>query len=53
LWNIAMIVAIQVAFDLSTPQVSMSAHLFGLITGFCVGLVIAPDRGGSLRQLPD
>ena len=42
LWNIAMIVAIQVAFDLSTPQVSMSAHLFGLVTGFLVGLVVAP-----------
>jgi membrane associated rhomboid family serine protease len=53
LWNIAMIVAIQVAFDLSTPQVSMSAHLFGLISGFCVGLVIAPRSGGSLRHPPD
>jgi membrane associated rhomboid family serine protease len=42
LWNIAMIVAIQVAFDLSTPQVSTSAHLFGLVTGFLVGLVVAP-----------
>jgi membrane associated rhomboid family serine protease len=42
--NIAMIVAIQVAFDLSTPQVSASAHLFGLVTGFLVGLVIAPKR---------
>jgi membrane associated rhomboid family serine protease len=44
LWNIAMIVAIQVAFDLSTPQVSTSAHLFGLVTGFLAGLVIAPRR---------
>ena len=42
LMNVAMIVAIQVAFDLSTPQVSMAAHLCGLITGFFVGLVIAP-----------
>jgi membrane associated rhomboid family serine protease len=40
--NIAMIIAIQVAFDLSTPQVSMSAHLFGLATGFIVGLIMAP-----------
>ena len=29
--NIAMIVAIQIAFDLSTPQVSMAAHMCGLI----------------------
>lgn len=40
--NIAVIVAIQVAFDLSTPQVSMAAHLCGLITGFVVVLVITP-----------
>jgi membrane associated rhomboid family serine protease len=40
--NILLIVVIQIAFDLSTPQVSMSAHLCGLLTGFVVGLVIAP-----------
>jgi len=40
--NIVMIVAIQVAFDLSTPQVSMSAHLCGLVAGFLLGLVLAP-----------
>jgi membrane associated rhomboid family serine protease len=44
LLNILLIVAIQTAFDLSTPQVSMGAHLCGLITGFCVGLAIAPKR---------
>ena len=50
--NIAMIVAIQIAFDLSTPQVSMAAHLCGLIAGFFLGLILAPrpvaglgDRG--------
>ena len=42
--NIAMIVVIQVAFDLSTPQVSMAAHLCGLITGFFAGLAIAPKK---------
>lgn len=42
--NVIMIVVIQIAFDLSTPQVSMAAHLCGLITGFFVGLVIAPKR---------
>ena len=40
--NIVMIVAIQIAFDLSTPQVSMSAHLCGLVAGFLLGLVLAP-----------
>src|SRR5207245_2191083 len=34
LGNVLMIIAIQTAFDLSTPQVSMAAHLCGLITGF-------------------
>jgi membrane associated rhomboid family serine protease len=42
--NILLIVVIQVVFDLSTPQVSMSAHLCGLFTGFVVGLAIAPRK---------
>ena len=42
--NIAIIVAIQSAFDLSTPQVSMAAHLSGFASGLLVGLVIAPGR---------
>jgi membrane associated rhomboid family serine protease len=40
--NIVTIVAIQIAFDLSTPQVSMSAHLCGLVAGFLLGLTLAP-----------
>ena len=40
--NVAVIVAIQIAFDLSTPQVSMAAHLCGLIAGFLLGLILAP-----------
>ncbi len=40
--NVGMIVAIQIAFDLSTPQVSMAAHLCGLIAGFFLGLILAP-----------
>jgi membrane associated rhomboid family serine protease len=44
LLNILLIIAIQTAFDISTPQVSMGAHICGLITGFCVGLLIAPKR---------
>jgi membrane associated rhomboid family serine protease len=39
-----MIIVIQVAFDLSTPQVSMAAHLCGLIAGFFLGLILAPRR---------
>src|SRR5438477_274214 len=42
LGNVVMIVVIQIAFDLSTPQVSMSAHLCGLVAGFLLGLVLAP-----------
>jgi membrane associated rhomboid family serine protease len=44
LLNILLIVAIQIVFDISTPQISMSAHLCGLITGFFVGLILAPKR---------
>jgi rhomboid protease GluP len=40
--NIAIIILVQVAFDISTPQVSTSAHLCGLLTGFVLGLMIAP-----------
>jgi len=38
--NIGLIVAIQIAFDLSTPQVSMAAHMCGLIAGFFLGLIL-------------
>jgi membrane associated rhomboid family serine protease len=40
--NIFMIIVIQTAFDLSTPQVSMAAHLCGLIAGFFLGLILTP-----------
>ncbi|HET9368315.1 MAG TPA: rhomboid family intramembrane serine protease [Candidatus Udaeobacter sp.] len=42
LGNVVMIIVIQVAFDLSTPQVSMAAHLCGLVAGFFLGLVLVP-----------
>ena len=40
--NIALIVVIQIAFDLSTPQISMAAHMCGLVAGFFLGLLLAP-----------
>jgi membrane associated rhomboid family serine protease len=52
LQNIFMIVAIQIAFDLSTPQVSMAAHLCGLITGFFVGLALARKRMSIYETRP-
>ncbi len=44
--NIVLIVAIQTAFDLSTPQISMAAHLSGLVSGLLLGLLISPRRPG-------
>jgi rhomboid protease GluP len=44
LQNIVLIVVIQTAFDLSTPQISMAAHLSGLATGLVLGLLISPRR---------
>jgi rhomboid protease GluP len=38
--NIVLIVAVQTAFDLSTPQISMAAHLSGLVTGVALGLLV-------------
>jgi membrane associated rhomboid family serine protease len=40
--NVGLIVAIQIAFDISTPQVSMAAHLCGLVAGVFLGLLLAP-----------
>jgi len=40
LLNILMIIVVQVIFDVLTPQVSTSAHLCGLITGFALGLAV-------------
>jgi membrane associated rhomboid family serine protease len=42
--NIGLIVAIQIAFDVSTPQVSMAAHMCGLVAGFFLGLALATGR---------
>jgi membrane associated rhomboid family serine protease len=44
LLNILLIIAIQIVFDISTPQVSTSAHLCGLVTGFAIGLAVTPKR---------
>ena len=50
LGNIVLIIVIQVAFDLSTPQVSMAAHLCGLIAGFFLGLLLAPRAVAVVRM---
>jgi len=49
LQNIVAIVAIQTAFDLWSPRVSLAAHLSGFISGVLIGLVLASEsrREGS------
>ena len=42
--NIILVVAVQIAFDLSTPQISMAAHLSGLATGVILGLLISAKQ---------
>ena len=42
LMNILLIVVVQTAFDLATPQVSLAAHVCGLISGLVVGILTAP-----------
>lgn len=43
--TIGLIVVMQTAFDFYTPQVSMAAHLCGLVSGLMVGTLITPrDR---------
>ncbi len=42
--EILMIVAFQTVFDLSTPQVSLSAHLSGFVTGVLIGMLFAARR---------
>jgi len=44
LLNILLIIVIQIVFDISTPEVSTSAHLCGLVTGFVIGLAVSPKR---------
>jgi membrane associated rhomboid family serine protease len=47
--NIGLIVVIQIAFDLSTPQISIASHMCGLVGGFFLGLILAPrDAKSSL-----
>jgi rhomboid protease GluP len=42
--NIIVIVALQTAFDLTTPQVSLAAHLSGFLTGVLLGVILAGQR---------
>ena len=45
--NIGLIIVIQIAFDVSTPQVSMAAHMCGLVAGFFLGLILTPSVARS------
>ena len=45
--NIVVIVVLQTAFDLSTPQVSLAAHLSGFVTGVAIGMILAGQRRRS------
>ncbi|MDQ6655920.1 MAG: rhomboid family intramembrane serine protease [Verrucomicrobiota bacterium] len=49
LTSLAIIVIMQTAFDLYTPQVSMTAHLCGLVSGLVVGLLITPRTSKRSR----
>jgi rhomboid protease GluP len=44
LMNILLIIVIQTAFDLTTPQVSTAAHVCGLLSGFLAGLFLRAKR---------
>jgi rhomboid protease GluP len=48
--NIFVIVLLQLAFDLVTPRVSMSAHLGGLAAGFLLGLIV-PARSSAVTSI--
>jgi len=41
---ILMMVALETVYDLSTPQVSLAAHLGGFATGVALGLVLSRQR---------
>ena len=43
LQNIIAIVAIQTAFDLWSPRVSLAAHLSGFVSGVAIGVVLASE----------
>lgn len=55
--GIGLIVVLQVIFDLTTPEVSFTAHAFGLVVGLCltallvVGADMRPERSDG-RRLP-
>jgi membrane associated rhomboid family serine protease len=51
LLNILLIIVIQIVFDIFTPEVSSSAHLCGLASGFLIGLAVAPKRGSFSQSV--
>ncbi len=49
---IGAIVIVQTAFDFYTPQVSMAAHLCGLLAGLAVGLILVPPEDPAPSPSP-
>jgi rhomboid protease GluP len=49
---ILMMVALETIYDLSTPQVSLAAHLGGFATGVALGLILSRQRTSPSR-VPD
>jgi rhomboid protease GluP len=50
LTSLAFIVVLQTAFDFYNPQVSMTAHLSGLVTGLLIGLLVTVVQPKYRRQ---
>ncbi|HEY3663401.1 MAG TPA: rhomboid family intramembrane serine protease, partial [Chthoniobacterales bacterium] len=50
--NIIAIVAIQTAFDLWSPQVSLAAHLSGFVSGLAIGVILAAQRAKQRSLSP-
>lgn len=48
--NLVIIILLQVAFDLSTPEVSFAAHALGLATGLAAAALLIPGGGRARRR---
>ena len=48
--SLAVVLVVQTAFDLTTPRVSVGAHLGGALLGLVLGLVLAPSSSYDLAR---